>query len=84
MESTVLLPIPEDQIIALAQQLTPRSKRALLQRMIPEMEALDRLVGYGEQRIRAIGASMGTEWELLSEDERMQLVDQLIHENSHS
>ena len=83
MESTVLLPIPENQIIALAQQLTPRSKQTLLQRLIPEMEVLDRLVEYGERRIRSISASRGVEWEMLSEDERMHLLDKLLHENSH-
>lgn len=83
MESTISVSMPENQIIALAQQLTPKGKQTLLQHLIPEMEALDRLVDYGEQRIRAISASRGVEWDILSEDERMAVLDDLMHENSH-
>lgn len=83
MESTISVSMPENQIIVLAQQLTPKGKQALLQHLIPEMEMLDRLVDYGEQRIRAISTSRGVEWDTLSEDDRMAMVDELMHENSH-
>lgn len=82
MEATIALPISESQVIALAQQLTPSGKQALLQHLIPEMEALDRLVDYGDSRIRAICADRGIDWDLLSEDERMQLLDELLHEGT--
>ena len=84
MESPILLPISEHQVISLARQLTPSGKRALLQNLIPEMDSLDRLVTYGEERMRAISASRGVDWDGLSEDERMRLLDELVHETPYA
>jgi len=83
MESTIALPVSERQVIALAKQLTPKSKQTLLQNLIPEMDALDRLVDYGDRRIRAICASRNLDWDMLAEDERMQLLDELLHVQPH-
>lgn len=81
MEATVLLPLPEAQVIGLARQLTPNGKRALLRALIPDLEELDAMVEYGERRIRAISAQRGLDWDALSEDERMALIDELTHED---
>lgn len=81
MEATILLPLPETQMIGLARQLTPSGKQALLRALISDLEDLDALVDYGNQHIRAIAAQRGLNWDALSEDERMQLVDDLKHEN---
>lgn len=81
MEATVLLPLPEAQVIGLARQLTPNGKKALLRALIPDLEELDALVEYGERRIRAISAQRGLDWDALSEDERMALIDELTHED---
>ena len=83
MESSILLPISERQVIALAQQLTPNGKRKLLQNLIPGMDALDKLVDYGDQRVRAICVSRNIDWDRLSDDERMRLLDEMLHEDSH-
>ncbi len=83
MESSILLPVSERQVIALAQQLTPNGKRKLLQNLISGMDALDRLVDYGDQRIRAICASRNIDWDGLSDDERMRLLDEMLHEDQH-
>lgn len=53
----------------------------LLQNLISGMDALDRLVDYGDQRIRAICVNRDIDWEGLSEDERMRLLDEMIHED---
>ena len=81
MEATILLPLQETQLINLASQLTPNGKQALLRALIPGMEDLDSLVDYGTRRIRTIAAQRGIDWDALSEDERMQLVDDLKHED---
>lgn len=81
MEATILLPLQETQLIYLAHQLTPNGKQALLRALIPGMEDLDSLVDYGTRSIRAIAAQRGIDWDALSEDERMQLVDDLKHED---
>ena len=81
MEATILLPLQETQMIGLARQLTPTGKRALLRALLPDMDDLDRLVDYGNQRMRVIAAQRGVDWETLADDERMQLIDELIHED---
>jgi hypothetical protein len=83
MEATILLPVQEKQMIGLARQLTPTGKQALLRALIPDMEDLETLVDYGSRRMRAICAQRGLNWDALSEDERMQLIDDLKHEDRH-
>ena len=83
MESSILLPVSEHQVIALAQQLTRNGKRKLLQNLIPGMDALDRLVDYSDQRIHAISASRNIDWDGLSDDERMRVLDEMLHEDQH-
>lgn len=73
MESSILMPVSENQVIALVQQLTPKSKLSLLRNLIPEMDALDRLMDYGNTRIRAISDDRSIAWDSLSEPERMHL-----------
>lgn len=53
----------------------------LPQNVVPAMDAPDELVDYGHQRIRAICASRDIDWDGLSEDERMRLLDEMIHED---
>lgn len=81
MEATILLPLQETQLIGLARQLTPSGKHALLRALIPDLDDLDRLVDYGDQRMRAIASERGVAWETLADDERMQLIDDLAHED---
>lgn len=81
METAIFLPLDETQVITLARQLTPAGKRALLRTLLPDLDELDRLVEYGNQRIRQIAAQRGLDWDTLSEDERMQLVDDLKHDD---
>jgi hypothetical protein len=83
MEATILLPLQEKQMIGLARQLTPTGKQALLRALIPDLEDLETLVDYGNRRIRAISAQRGLDWDALSDDERMQLIDDLKHEDRH-
>ena len=83
MEATILLPLQEKQMIGLACQLTPNGKQALLRALIPDLEDLETLVDYGNRRIRAIRAQRGLDWDALSDDERMQLIDDLRHEDRH-
>ncbi len=81
METTILLPIEENQVINLARQLTQSGKQALLRTLIPEFDEYDRLVDAGNKRIRSIAQARGLDWDALAEDERMQLVDDILHED---
>ena len=78
--STITLEIPESQIVAWVQQLSPVAKRAVLQALIPEMGQFEALVDYGSQRIRDLCAERGMDWDTLSETERHQLIDTLLHQ----
>jgi hypothetical protein len=76
---TVTLTVPESQLIEWVRQLSPQSKQAVLRALIPNLDELEELVDYGNQRIRQICAERGLDWDRLTEDEREQLIDQLLH-----
>ncbi|PKO23463.1 MAG: hypothetical protein CVU38_03925 [Chloroflexi bacterium HGW-Chloroflexi-1] len=77
---TVSLDIPEAQMIAWVRQLSPRGKRTVLKTLIPQLDEFEALVDYGEQQMRDLCARRGLNWGQLTEDERQQLVDRLLHE----
>jgi hypothetical protein len=81
MDTAIFLPLDESQVITLAHQLTPAGKRALLRTLLLDLDELDRLVEYGNQRIRQLATQRGLDWETLSEDECMRLVDDLKHDD---
>lgn len=76
----VTLSVPESQVVEWVQQLSPKGKRAVLQSLIPGMDELEALVEYGSERIRDLCAQRGLDWNGLSEKEREQLIDDLLHE----
>ncbi len=75
---TVQLELPETQVIDLMRQLSPASKRAVLQVLIPDLDELETLVDYGSTRIRALCAERGVDWNAYSEDEREHLIDKWL------
>ena len=76
----VKLEIPESQVVDWAQQVSAEAKRAILRALIPRLDEFEGLVDYGNQRIRALCAERGIDWDSLSESEREHLVDALLHE----
>ena len=76
---TVTLEVPESQVIQWVHQLSPQSKQRLLRLLIPQLDDIGSVVDYGRQRIREACSRRGVDWDALSEDERDQLVDQLLH-----
>jgi len=76
---TVTLTVAESQLIEWVRQLSPRSKQAVLRALIPDLDDLDALVDYGDLRIRQLCAERGLDWDRLTEDEREQLIDELLH-----
>jgi hypothetical protein len=76
----VMLPVREPQIVELVRQLSPEGKRIVLQVLIPDLDQLEALVDYGDERIRALCAQRGIDWRTLSEEERQTLIDDLLHE----
>jgi len=78
--AVVHLTIPESQIVELVQHISPAAKRAVLRTLIPHLNELEDLVDYGNQQIRALCAQRGLDWASMSEDEREQLIGELLHE----
>lgn len=78
--STISLEIPEAQMIGWVRQLSPQGKQAVLRTLIPRLDEFEALVDYGELRMRDLCAQQGVNWGQLTEDERQQLIDRLLHE----
>jgi hypothetical protein len=78
---TATLQLTDDQVVDLVRQLSPTQKTTLLRVIIPDMDRLDTLVDYGDQRMRELCAQRGIEWDLLGEAERQTLIDNLLHES---
>jgi hypothetical protein len=76
----ITLDIPESQVVEWVQQLSPTAKQSVLRALVPHLDELDALVDYGSQRMRALCAQRGLDWDSLSEEARQQLIDQLLHE----
>lgn len=76
---TLNLDIPESQIIDWIRNLPEESKQTILRALIPHFETFEGLVDRGETRIREICAERGIKWDELSEEQRMRLVDDILH-----
>jgi len=73
----VTLEIPEPQVIGWVQQISPAAKQAVLRTLIPRLDEFENLV---DRRMYALCAKRGLDWDSLTEDERQQLIDELLHE----
>ena len=56
---TVTLTVPESQVIEWVRQLSPKAKLDVLRALVPELDKLDVLVDYGNQRMRQLCAERG-------------------------
>jgi len=78
---TIMLEVPEAQIVRWVRQLSPTAKRNVLKLLVPRLDEVESSVDYGEQQIRELSARRGLNWDHLSEDQREQWVDTLLHES---
>ena len=76
----ITLEVAESQVVEWVQRLSPVAKQSVLRALIPRLDELEVLVDYGGQRVRALCAKRGLDWDGLAEDERQQLIDELLHE----
>jgi len=77
---TITLEIPESQLVEWVQRLSPSVKQSVLRALIPEMDALEQLLQYGDERIRDVAAQRGIDWDNLNEQQREKLIDDILHE----
>jgi hypothetical protein len=78
--ATVSLEVPENQIVEWVQRLSPDAKHSVLKALIPHLDEFEALVDYGNQRARELAAKRGLNWDSLSDDQRQNWVDQVLHE----
>lgn len=77
---TITLEIPEKQLVEWVQRLSPSVKQPVLRALIPEMDALEQLLQYGNERIHEVAAQRGIDWESLNEQQREKLINDILHE----
>lgn len=78
--NTVTLELPESQLVEWVQRLSPDARYSVLKALIPHLDEFEALVDYGTQRARELCAQRGLDWNRMSEAERQQWVDRLLHE----
>lgn len=72
--------VPEDQILQSLDQLSPAARREAVRRLLPNAAYLERTVERNRPRIEALARQRGLDWNVLSEEQREQLVDEILHE----
>jgi predicted Fe-S protein YdhL (DUF1289 family) len=77
----VTVEVSESQVVEWVQQMSPEAKHEVLRALIPRLDALEALVDYGGERIRALCAERGLDWDSMTEQERERLIDKLLHED---
>lgn len=78
--ASVTLEPSDAQVLDLVRRLPANTRAAVIRELIPDLDALDGLVDYGSARIRELCTTRGIDWDRLTEEERQQLVAELLHE----
>ncbi|BBH41597.1 hypothetical protein myaer102_42120 [Microcystis viridis NIES-102] len=75
------LTLSNEQVIELVKQLPEAQQqelfRFLIQRQWGNMEAI---TDYGSQQAKIVAAERGYDWETMTEDEREEFIDEIVHE----
>ncbi|MEK6262936.1 MAG: hypothetical protein AABP62_30420 [Planctomycetota bacterium] len=72
--------VPEDQILQSLDQLSPQARRQAIKRLLPSAAYLERAVERNRPRMEALAKQRGLDWDALTEDQKEQLIDQVLHE----
>ena len=75
------LTLSNEQVIELVKQLPEAQQqelfRFLIQRQWGNMEAI---TDYGGQQAKIVAAERGYDWDTMTEDEREEFIDEIVHE----
>jgi hypothetical protein len=76
-----VLELTDEQVVSLVRQLPAARRRVALLALAQESQArrAERL-SFGEAQLRKLCQERGLDWDRLSEDEREQFVNRLLHE----
>lgn len=78
--ATVKVEISEQQIVEMVDQLSLSAKQEILKRLIISYEQWEAITDAAAVRMRQLCAERGIDWDRLSEEERLALIDTLLHE----
>lgn len=79
--TTITVEIPEQQVVSMVEQLSTSAKHEILKRLVADYDQWNTMVDAAEQRMRALCAQRGLDWDLLGESQRLQLIDTLLHDD---
>ncbi|MBC1189685.1 MULTISPECIES: hypothetical protein [Microcystis] len=75
------LTLSNEQVIELVKQLPEAQQqelfRFLIQRQWGNMEAI---TDYGSQQAKIVAAERGYDWDTMTEEEREEFIDEIVHE----
>ena len=76
-----VLELTDEQVISLVRQLPSARKRGALLALAQDAEVRrDERLRFGEAQLRQLCVKRGLDWDRLSEDQREEFVNQLLHE----
>jgi hypothetical protein len=77
-----ILELSDAQVVELVKQLPPeRQWAALLALAAGSAQRREERMQYAEGQLRRVSAEHGLEWDTLSEDQRQEFIDDLLHED---
>jgi hypothetical protein len=77
-----ILELSDAQVVDLVKQLSPERKREALLALAAGAEHLrDQRMQYAEGQLRRVSAERGLDWDKMSEDQREDFIDDLLHED---
>ena len=80
MEFTVNL--TTEQIVDFIQQIPPEEKLVVLTKLAEQAHAEHaEQIKYGETQVRKVCAARGLDWDAMTEEERIDFIDDLVHED---
>ena len=80
MNATIKL--TTEQVIDFIQQMPPKEKRAVLIALAEKASmGEEERMKYAESQVRQLCASRGLNWQTMTEEEREDFIDDLVHED---
>ena len=79
----VTLKLSNQQVVDLIKQLPASDKKNVLDALGSDSNLWWEIrLGQGEEQLRLLSAEQGLAWDKMTEDEREQFIDKLLHEKS--
>ena len=69
------------KILRAIDDLSPAGRRAAIRRLLPSTEWLAGVIAENRPRIEAVARARGLDWVALSDEQREQLVDDILHDS---